>query len=120
MKISTLIITTIVLLASGKVSNDPLAEKFDAYCKKVTVCALEVVKDRDIPNEYRKLLMDGIKNKCEAVRLRFQPYAQDPNLVKGAEACVDSLNALNCEQLMHMTEDTKECEDVSQLVEGPK
>ncbi len=103
---------SIVLIFSGFVSSVTANEKMiNSLCKKMKQCALKQMESEELPKSVKKMMEPMLNEMCSKMVESYRLENND-RLKNEANACLASMQKLNCEQLMNLEDSTKECKSL--------
>ncbi len=109
--------TVLYLVAAvPAIHANEMADAAESLCEKVKSCALAQMAEQDLSPEMRQMMQPTLDGMCAQVRGKVGDVPTGHPLYKPAVACLDSMNALSCEE-MHSSEGalTPACEEYEEL-----
>lgn len=89
-----------------------------ALCEKVKSCAIAQMGEQDVTPEMQKMIQPMLDNMCANMSASMPEVAKEHALYKPAMACMNSLEALSCEQMQEGTgSETPACKEYEALAE---
>lgn len=92
-----------------------------ALCEKMKQCAIEQLnaEAEGVPQAMKDMVIQSMQGMCVSMASSFEPGLKQHELYQPAKACMQSMTALSCEQIMAMEDDTtKECQDYEKAIEA--
>lgn len=78
-------------------------------CKKTKVCTSELIEaDSNIPPEMKTMMNSFLDEMCSNYA-RIGEYAENTDLIQSATACLNSMAARSCNDLLNADNETDEC-----------
>jgi hypothetical protein len=102
------------LIFSAHTHASDFGKAADKLCNKMTACIVQQISaDDDLPPQMKEMAKNMAKNMCTSF-YEFEEVIENTNLVDSSLACFDSLEALECSDLMDGFE-TPECKEFEKL-----
>ena len=97
---------------------DEYPEASLALCEKVKSCALAQMGSQEITPEIRQMMQPMLDSMCSNMMVNLPEVAKSHAMYKPAVACMNSLEALSCEQMQQTSEgSTPACKEYEALAE---
>ena len=95
------ILLTLMFAVSGFAGADSLSESSDQLCEKIKVCGMEQMSaEEDLPQEMMEMMKPIYAELCKTIISPYIVETEDAGLQDMAAACLDTINELNCTDLM--------------------
>jgi len=95
--------TFLTLLCGAALSFSSIADEYTdaslALCEKVKSCALAQMDSQEITPEVRQMMQPMLDNMCTSMLASVPEVAKDHAMYEPAVACMNSLDALSCEEI---------------------
>lgn len=110
--------TALVFISfSGLTLASSLENKLDALCENIKSCAMKSLEGTQFPPEMKSMMEAQFSMMCQPMRQKFNDAGMQGTMLKKAEACIESMNKLSCDQLTDGQNDTVECQDFQKYAE---
>ena len=107
----------LVLAWAAQASADEIGDSALALCEKVKACSMAQVNEEDLTPELRQMMEPMLENMCANMQARVQAVPEGHTHYAPAVACMDSMSALSCEQMMSSEQVvTPECREYEKLI----
>ncbi|MBL1319525.1 MAG: hypothetical protein COA63_000500 [Methylophaga sp.] len=105
------ILAILLLNAIQTASADTIDQQSLQLCEKIKSCALAELEGHDMSADMKSMVLSSMDGMCQAMATEFSndSIKEYDDLRKQATACMTSLSALSCPQLMDGATDTPEC-----------
>jgi len=112
-------IFTASLLASNIAYAD-LDEAMDQMCSKMKNCSTAEIKRQGLPEEMISVMTAMFDGMCKTWMTPYSRAVGDAGLEDKAEACIDSVVSVSCEEIMESEGEfkTDECEEFEKAAEA--
>lgn len=87
--------------------------KGDQLCQRIRQCAWSHLDADNLPDENRQALAQSLENVCRSLKEDLQQVHHLPDKAS-AEACIDSMLALSCDQLVSGSPPTPACQQLAE------
>ena len=106
-----LILVALVFSLSQSVWAGTIEQQSLQLCEKIKSCAVAELEGEDMPADMKEMVMSSMNGMCVAMASEFNndSIKEYADLRKQAEACMTSLAALSCSQLMNGATETPAC-----------
>ena len=95
------ILFTLMFAVSGFAGADSLSESSDQLCEKIKACGTEqMLAEEDLPPEMMEMMTPIYAELCNTIISPYIVETEDAGLQSMATACLDTINELNCTDLM--------------------
>jgi hypothetical protein len=106
------------LVLASHAGADEFGSEALAMCEKVKQCAIDRMGTEDMTEQMRQSITPMLENMCVSMQEQFQQVPTDHELYQPALACMRSMVALSCEELMDGAADTAQCREYQSIVEN--
>lgn len=105
------IVSTLLIFAGLSIAN--ASEHTEKMCAKVKECALSQAAGNQIPEQMKTIIIQMIDSQCVTMASRYDDRFEQAGLQELSNACVDSIVAQNCDELLATrgTPNTKACKE---------
>lgn len=108
---STLIFLVVLFSFSTSYASD-MSEASSTICQKVKTCGTSQLESQGLPPEMVVMMKSMFDGMCETMIAPYITQTTDAGLEKKAIACLDTIKAMSCEDLMQGEgNDTEECKE---------
>ena len=107
---------SLALGLAGPAAANEFGEHALSLCEKVKGCALEQMGAQDLTPQMRQSITPMLENMCVSMQGQFQEVPTDHELYEPAVACMKSMAALSCGQLMEGEAETAQCREYQEMV----
>jgi hypothetical protein len=95
------ILFTLMFAVSGFAGADSLSESSDQLCEKIKACGMEqMLAEEDLPPEMMEMMKPMYADLCKTIISPYIVKTEDAGLQSMAIACLDTINDMNCTDLM--------------------
>ncbi len=112
----------IILITLFLISNishaDNVADSTARVCQKVKQCGVAQLEQQGLQSEMIDMMKSMFDGMCDSMVAPYVRQANDAGLEKKALACLETIEALSCKQLMNGAgNETKECKELEKAAD---
>lgn len=81
-----------------------LEDSYQLMCNKLKSCALKSVNESDLSPDMRNMILQSMEGACISLQQQFSGVVQAHPLYEPANACLQSMAALSCDEIENQDE----------------
>lgn len=109
----------LLLIFSGFVHANQVADMSEAVCQKVKACGVEQIAAQQIPEEMQAAVVALFEGMCATMVAPYIDRSIEAGLEDMAVACLEAVEALDCEELVDSNaDDIPVCQEYKEAAEA--